>query len=199
MWQRVRSAAADKIAALLNMDTSKSSLRMARDFVEAPETTSAVLSGVDANADGKFNLNEIRNLNTGQELPVSDFIGVVFDEMKLDMLSPALSSQISVGIPAVQGEQQYSIFSFDSLSDLTRQYVGNEEEANQLCELLRAAEEAESRGDIADKVRHLDAYIDRVQRYSWAWLARERSTTLLMLACATGEHIPQIWLLTRRL
>jgi hypothetical protein len=119
--------------------------------------------------------------------------------MKLDMNSPWLNSQIKVEFPVVQDDEEYSIFSFASLSELTRLYVGREEEANQLCELLMAAEEAESRGDDADKVRYLDSYIDRVERYSWAWLARERATTLLMLACATGKHIPQFWILTKKI
>jgi prepilin-type N-terminal cleavage/methylation domain-containing protein len=194
MWRKLRAAAADKIAALVNMD----SLRMVRDFVEAPETTRAVEIAIDTNGDRVVSVQEIRAINTGSELSISDFIGDVIEIMKLDTASPWLSSQIGVGIPAVQDEEGYSIFSFASLIDLTRLYVGREEEANQLCELLGAAEEAESRGDDADKVRHLDSYIDRVERYSWAWLPRERATTLLMLACATGKHIPQHWLLTRR-
>jgi hypothetical protein len=199
MWEELRAAAADKIAALLNMDTSKSSLRMVRDFVEAPETTRAVETAIDTNGDRKVSVQEIRALNTGSELSISDFIGDVIDIMKLDTLSPALSSQISIGIPTVQDEEGGSLFSFGSLSNLTRLYVGRDEESNQLCELLRAAEEAEARGDDADKVRHLNSYIDRVDQYSRAWLPLEKAKTLNTLGCAIGEHIPPLWILTKKI
>ena len=45
---------------------------------------------------------------------------------------------------------------------MTRQYVGKEEEANRLCELLRAAEEAAARGDFAAKAKFLASYIYEV-------------------------------------
>jgi prepilin-type N-terminal cleavage/methylation domain-containing protein/prepilin-type processing-associated H-X9-DG protein len=189
MFKRIRAAGAEKIAELLNQD--KTALLSVRDFVESPETTRAVLRGIDANGDGEFSLDEIRNLNTGSELSLAGFLDFVSDEMKLDMLSPELSRQLSVGLPAVQNEGGYSLFSFDSVCDLTRQYIGKEEDANRLCELLRAAEEAWGRGDIAAKDGFLDSYINEVERYSSAYqLTRRKATTLLMVACATGQHIP---------
>jgi prepilin-type N-terminal cleavage/methylation domain-containing protein len=199
MWKNLRGAAADKIAALLSMDTDKSSLRTVRDFVEAPETIRGVEIAIDKNGDRMASVQEIRALTTGTELSISDFIGDVINIMKLDVLSSAVSSQLKVRLPIDQDEQEFSIFSFASISDLTRLYVGREEEANQLCELLRAAGEAESRGDDGDKISHLNSYIDRVEQYSLSWLPRERATTLLMLACATGRHIPQLWILTKRI
>jgi len=141
-------------------------------------------------SDGMFNLEDLRELNTGSELSLANFLNFVSDEMKLDMLSPELSTQLGVGLPTVQSEPGYSLFSFDSLCKLTMLYVGKEEDANCLCELSRAAGEAEARGDDADKIRFLDSYIDRVQRYSWAYLTRRKATALLMVACATGRHIP---------
>ena len=111
--------------------------------------------------------------------------------MKLDMLSPELERQISVGLPAVHSEPGYSLFSFDSLCNLTRLYVDREVDSNRLCELLRAAEEAEARGDTVAKDGFLDSYVSDVERYSWAYqLTRRRTTTLLMVACATGRRIP---------
>jgi prepilin-type N-terminal cleavage/methylation domain-containing protein/prepilin-type processing-associated H-X9-DG protein len=189
LFKRIRAAGAEKIAELLNQD--KTALLSVRDFVESPDTTRAVLRGIDANGDGKFNLEEIRKLNTGSELSLAGFLDFVSDEMKLDMLSPELNRQLSVGLPAVQNEGGYSLFSFDSACNLTRQYVAREEDANRLCELLRAADEAWRRGDIAAKDGFLDSYIDEVERYSSAYqLTRRKSTTLLMVACATGQHIP---------
>jgi prepilin-type N-terminal cleavage/methylation domain-containing protein len=199
MWRKLRAAAADRIAALLNMDTEKSSLRMVRDFVEAPETVRGVKIAIDTNADGMASVQEILAINTGTELSISGFISDVINIMKLDSLSPALSSQIRIRLSAVPDELEYSIFSFASLSDLTRQYVGKEMEANQLTEMLRAAGDAEARGDDADKVSHLNAYIDRVEQYSGAWLDRNKANTLMTLACATGKHIPQLWILTKRI
>jgi hypothetical protein len=160
VFKRIRAAGAEKIAELLNQD--KTALLSVRDFVESPETTRAVLRGIDANGDGEFNLEEIRKLNTGSELSLAGFLDFVSDEMKLDMLSPELNRQLSVGLPAVQNEGGYSLFSFDSACNLTRQYVAGEEDANRLCELLRAAEEAAARGDFAAKAKFLSSYIYEV-------------------------------------
>jgi prepilin-type N-terminal cleavage/methylation domain-containing protein/prepilin-type processing-associated H-X9-DG protein len=195
MWKRIRAGAAEKIGELLSMDMS--ALPLARDYVWDPGTLTEVWQRGDADGSGRMTLDEIRNFNTGSELSLSGFIDFVWGEMKLDMLSPALRNQISVGLSDVQTEQGYSLFSFDSLSDLTRLYVGNAEEANHLCELLRSAKEAEARGDNAAMTGFIDAYVDRVERYSRAYLTRSRTTTLLMLACATGRHIPQYWILTK--
>ena len=78
------------------------------------------------------------------------------------MLCSELKRRFSFGLPAVQEEQGNSLFSFDSLCDLTRQYVGKEEDANRLCGLLRAAEEAAARGDFAAKAKFLATYIYEV-------------------------------------
>jgi len=189
MFKRIRAAGADKIAELLNQD--KTALLSVRDFVESPVTTIAALRGIDTDGNGECSLEEIRKLNTGSELSLADFLNFVSDEMKLDMLSPELSRQLSVGLPAVQSETGYSPFSFDSACDLTRLYVAREEDANRLCELLRAAEEAAARGDNAAKDGFLDSYVDEVERYSQSYqLTRRKTTTLLMIACATGWRIP---------
>jgi hypothetical protein len=82
--------------------------------------------------------------------------------LKLDMLSPQPKRQRSVGLPAVQNEPGNSLFTFDALRNLTRQYIGKEEEANRLCGLLRAAEEAAARGDFAAKAKFLASYIYEV-------------------------------------
>jgi hypothetical protein len=82
--------------------------------------------------------------------------------LKLDMLSPEPKRKRSVGLPAVQNEPGNSLFTFDSLRNLTRQYVGKEAEANRLCGLLRAAEEAAARGDFAAKAKFLASYIYEV-------------------------------------
>jgi prepilin-type N-terminal cleavage/methylation domain-containing protein len=187
MFNRIRAAGADKIAELLNLN--KAALLSVRDFVESPATTTAALRAIDTDGNGEFNLEEIRKLNTGSELSVSDFLNFVSDEMKLDMLSPELSRQLSVGPHAVQSEPGDSLFSFDSACDLTRQYVAREEDANRLCELLRAAEEAEARGDNAAKVVYLDNYVDVFERGIYQ-LTRRKTTTLIMVACATGRYIP---------
>jgi prepilin-type N-terminal cleavage/methylation domain-containing protein/prepilin-type processing-associated H-X9-DG protein len=189
MFDRIRAAGAEKIAELLNQD--KTALLSVRDFVESPVTTNAVLRGIDTDANEKFNLSEIRNLNRGSELSLAGFLDFVSDEMKLDMLSPELDRQISVGLSAVQSEPGYSLFSFDSLCNLTRLYVDREVDSNRLCDLLRAAEEAETRGDTTAKDGFLDSYVADVERYSWAYLlTRRRTTTLLMVACATGRRLP---------
>jgi hypothetical protein len=78
------------------------------------------------------------------------------------MLSPEPKRQRSVGLPAVQNEPENSLFTFDSLRNLTKQYVGKKEDANRLCGLLRAAEEAAARSDFAAKAKFLASYIYEV-------------------------------------
>ena len=78
---------------------------------------------------------------------------------KLHSLSSKLKRRFSVGLPAVQNEPGYSLCTFDSLRKMTRQYVGKVEDANRLCELLRAAEAAAARGDFAAKAKFLSSYI----------------------------------------
>jgi len=82
--------------------------------------------------------------------------------LKLDMFSPEPKRQRGVGLPAVQSESENPLFTFDSLRNLTRQYVGKEEDANRLCGLLRAAEEAAARGEFAAKAKFLATYIYEV-------------------------------------
>ena len=82
--------------------------------------------------------------------------------IKLDVHGPALKRQLSLEIPAVQDEPGNSLFTFDCLRKLTRQYVGKQEDANRLWELLRAAEAAAARGDFEAKARFLSSYIDEV-------------------------------------
>jgi hypothetical protein len=81
---------------------------------------------------------------------------------KLDVLSPEPKRQLSVGLSAVQNEPGNSLFTFDCIRNLTRQYVGKKEDANRLCDLLRAAEEAAARGDFAAKAKFLASYIYEV-------------------------------------
>ena len=84
------------------------------------------------------------------------------NKFKLDMFNSELKRRLSVGVRAVQNEPGNSLFTFDSLRNLTRQYVGKEEDADRLCELLGAAEEAAARGDFAAKAKFLSSYIDEV-------------------------------------
>jgi prepilin-type N-terminal cleavage/methylation domain-containing protein len=187
LLRRIRAKGAEKIAELLKLD--ESALLKAPGFVGAPETTRAVLSGIDANVDGKLSLEEILNPNTGSELSLDDFKSALSDEMKLGALSPKLRGEISVGLPAVQRGSGKAPFSFDYLCDLTRLYVGKEEDANRLCELLRSAEAAAARGDSAAKAGFLDSYITEVSALTQQSLTRKKASALLMLACATGQHI----------
>ncbi len=187
MWEGIRVGAAEKIGELLGLD--KSALLRVRDFVASPDTTRTVLTGLDTNRDGQFNLDEISSINTGSELSIDDFLSLVRDEMKLDLLSPELKGQISVGLPAVQAEKGYSLLSFDSLCELTRLYISSEEEADRLCESLKAAGEAEKRGDLAARTDFVEAYVDRLRLYSYGYLTRRGASALLMLSCATGKHI----------
>jgi hypothetical protein len=82
--------------------------------------------------------------------------------LKLDRLSSELKRRFSMDLPAVRNEPVNSLYTFDGLRNMTRQYVGKAEDANRLCEMLRAAEEAAARGDFAAKAKFLSSYIYEV-------------------------------------
>jgi hypothetical protein len=84
------------------------------------------------------------------------------DIENLERLSPELKRQIILGLTTAQNESGDSLFTFDRLRALTREYVCKAEDADRLCELLRAAEDAAARGDFAAKARLLNSYIDEV-------------------------------------
>jgi hypothetical protein len=85
-----------------------------------------------------------------------------YNIFKLNILSQEPKRRLSIWLPGVQNEPGDSLFTFDSLRNLTRQYVGKGEDANRLCGLLRAAEEAAARGDFAAKAKFLASYIYEV-------------------------------------
>jgi hypothetical protein len=93
--------------------------------------------------------------------------------LELEMPSPELKRRLSFGVPAVQNEPGNSLFSFDCLRNLTRQYVAREDDANRLCELLKSAEEAAERGDFAAKGKFLSSYIDEYPRRLISWTCQE--------------------------
>lgn len=180
MFDRIRRGAAERIFELLDMD--KSALAEVREFVASPETQASVLDRLDANDDVMINLHEIRNLDTGSEISLTDFLDLVSEEMKLDMLSPELSRQLGVEISALRGNAADQLFSFDGLCGLTRLYLSAEGVANRLCASLRAAKAAAERGDAEAKARFLRAYINEVEAQAHRTLTRRRATTLITLA-----------------
>lgn len=177
MFDRIRARGAEKMVELINLD--RSALLRVREFVGAPETTRAVLNGIDANGDGSLTIAEIRNLNTGSELSIADFMDFVSDEMKLDTLSPEAQN----GVPTESLSFNYQkIPSFDGLRDLTRLYVGKEEDANRLCELLSQAEAAAARGDLRAKAGFIGSYTDQVSAQTRLALTGKSAMTLITLA-----------------
>jgi hypothetical protein len=104
------------------------------------------------------------------------------DAMNLDMLGSTLKRQFSVDPHAVQNEPGNSLFDFDCFRNLTRQYVGKEDDANRLCELLKAAEDSESRGDFAARSRFLSSYIEEVSSQPRQPLSRGSMMVLITLA-----------------
>src|SRR5262245_59162205 len=184
MLNRISEEGVAQITKLFNQNMD--ALLSARYFVESPKTTREVFIKVDGNGDGATSFDEIR----AAEPSLSGFLDFVSAEMELHMTSPEVSRILRAGVPAVQYEPGYSPFAYGSLRNLTMQYVGNEEDANYLSGLLRSAEEAEARGDSVARAGFFDSYIDRVQKYNWAYLSRRRASALLMVACATGQRIP---------
>jgi prepilin-type N-terminal cleavage/methylation domain-containing protein len=182
MWKGVRAAGAEMIVELFSRDESRSSLTQARAFVDAPGTFDAVFSRLDGNRDQRVSLDEIINLDTGTELPVNKFTDRLKEEMKLGALSPELIIGCSVGKHGLQDDPENSIFTFDGLSTLTRQYFDNDEGADRFCELLVAAKEAAARGDHTTKTTLLSSYIVELSAQTHLSLTRTEVTTLTTIA-----------------
>jgi hypothetical protein len=108
--------------------------------------------------------------------------------LKLDLFNPEFSRLSSDGLWEVQHEPENSLFTFDGLRDLTRQYVGKEEDANRLCKLLRAAEDAAARGDFVAKTRLLDSFIDEVSAQA---LQLDLSRRMIFKATRTLMRYPR--------
>jgi hypothetical protein len=104
--------------------------------------------------------------------------------LKLDLFNPEFSRLSSDGLLEVQNEPENSLFTFDGLRDLTRK----EEDANRLCKLLRAAEDAAARGDFVAKTRLLDSFIDEVSAQA---LQLDLSRRMIFKATRTLMRYPR--------
>jgi prepilin-type N-terminal cleavage/methylation domain-containing protein len=180
MFDRIRARGFEKMAELINLD--RSAVLSVREFLGRPDTTVAVLNGIDANRDGSLSIAEIRNINTGSELSIADFMDFVKDEMKLDMISPETTSDSSLPTESLSLNYQKIRFDYKSLCDLTRLYVSSVEDANRLCELLSQAEMAEARRDPAARAGFIESYIDQVSAQNHLSLTSKSATTLITLA-----------------
>ncbi len=180
MFDRIRARGLEKIAELINLD--KSALPWIQSVVKSPEVTTAAINKLDANADGSVGLDEILKLDTGPELPLADFLDFLSAEMKVEtMSSPVLMLSCATGkhIDVAPGN---SIFTLEGLRSLTKQYLGEEADAIQLSELLKAAEDAAARGDLQSRAGFLLSYIDEVSKRTHKSLTRRQTTTLVSLA-----------------
>jgi hypothetical protein len=102
--------------------------------------------------------------------------------MKLDALSLELNKQSGVEALSVRNGPGNSLFDYDCFRTLTRQYVGMEDDANRLCELLSEAEEAADLGDFAAKSRFLSSYSDEVSARPRQFVTCKGMMVLIMLA-----------------
>jgi prepilin-type N-terminal cleavage/methylation domain-containing protein len=180
MFDRIRARGYEKMAELINLD--RSAVLSVRDFLGRPDTTRAVINGIDTNRDGSLSIAEIRNIDTGSELSIADFMDFVKDEMKLDMISPETAGGSSLPTESLSLNYQKIRFDYKSLRDLTTLYVSNVEDANRLCELLSQAETAEARRDPAAKAGFIESYISQVSAQNRLSLTGKSATTLITLA-----------------
>jgi len=180
MFQRIRRGAAEKTSELLALD--KSSLAHVREYVASPEIQASILDRFDANDDGMVGLGEIRNLNTGTEISVAEFLDMVNHEMRLDTISPEVSRQLGVRITALQANSAEEFFSFNELCSLTREFVGNEEIAKKMCDQLMEAKAAAVQGEIEARANYLNQYIKLAEEQVHKTITRSRAATLINLA-----------------
>jgi prepilin-type N-terminal cleavage/methylation domain-containing protein len=183
MFDRIRAAGAEKIAELLNMDSS--SLSSVRDFVRSPENTNSsfdildrsLSDGRSSSGNGLVSIDEILNFRAGTDIPLDDFLNSVNREMRFDLLSPEEQRAIGVSLSGLQGNAG-ELFGFDGLCSLTQLYVSEPGVANHLCASLMAAKNAAAHGQTENAVRFLGAYINDVEAQIHRTLTRRKGKTL---------------------
>ncbi len=182
MFDRLRDRCGTAIANLLNMN--QEAPLQARSYVGSPDRPAEVFGAFDSNHDGTVSLAEIENFQS----PVSDLdpfaylIPYVSDEMKLDLISQDLKTETGARLSDLEGEATAQYFSYDGLCALTQSYVTSAGIANGMCAKLRAAANAEARGNHEAKLGALNAYINLVNAQSGRALTIRRATTLTTFA-----------------
>ena len=187
MFDRIRSAGAEKIAELLNMDGS--SLSSVRDFVGSPENTNSafdildrsVSGGRSSSGNGLVSIDEILNFRAGTDIPLDDFLNCVNREMRFDLLSPEEQRAIGVSLSGLQGNAG-ELFGFDGLCSLTQLYVSERGAANHLCANLVTAKNAAEQGQTENAVRFLTAYANDVEAQIHRTLTRRKGKTLTVFS-----------------
>ncbi len=209
MFDRIRDRGAATISNLLSMDSGAPPL--ARDYVRSSGTPGAVFNMFDGNGDGTVGLNEIQGFQTADDpragSPVAELVAIVSEEMKLNLLSPEVKSAIRVQMGDLQGDAASQFFSWESLCNLSREYVGeaspascsrrndhdvdddddddddgNRGAANAMCRKLRKAQRAAAQGNLEAKRRWLREYVNLVEGQIGRTLTRRRATTLISLS-----------------
>ena len=176
---RVRAKGAEMIAALLRLN--RDAPPRARDFVRSPDTQNLVLNTIDANHDRRVSVDEFRNVNSGSELPLSELLDFVSEELKSDTLSLETRRAIGADLSELEGDPAQA-FTYDGLCNLTWWYVTDQSIADSLCAKLRAAEAAEARGDNRTKANLIRAYSLQVAALTCTTLTIKQASTLTTLA-----------------
>jgi prepilin-type N-terminal cleavage/methylation domain-containing protein len=176
---RIRAKGAEMIAALLRLN--RDAPPRARDFVRSPDTQNLVFNTIDANHDRRVSVDEFRNVNTGSELPLSDLLDFVNEELKFDTLSVETRRAIGADLSQLEGDPAQA-FTYDGLCNLTWWYITDQGIADSLCAKLRAAEAAEARGDNRTKANLIRAYSLQVAALTCTTLTIKQATTLTTLA-----------------
>ena len=108
MLNNIRDAGAQKIAELLEMDSS--SLGSVRDFLRSAENTHLAFDRLDrgdenrsGNGNGLVSVDEILNFHAGPEIPLDSFLGAVSREMRLELLSSEERMALDVSLSGLQG------------------------------------------------------------------------------------------------
>ena len=202
MFDRIRALGAEKIAELLNMDSS--SLPYVRDFVGSPENTRVAFGMLDrsvspdtedsrsSSGNGVVSIDEILTVRAGTDIPLDEILTSVSREMRLDSLNPEEKRAIGISLSELQGNPG-EVFSFDGLCRLTQLYVGEQGVANQLCAKLRAAKNAAEQGQAESKARFLEDYINDVTTQIHKRVTRRKGLTLITIVKTQGTSSPGIF------
>jgi prepilin-type N-terminal cleavage/methylation domain-containing protein len=197
MLNNIRDAGAEKIAELLDMDSS--SLGSVRDFVRSPENTHLAFDRIDrgdenrsGNGNGLVSVDEILNFRVGPEIPLDSFLDAVSREMRLELLSSEERMAIGVSLSGLQGNPG-EILDFNGLCSLTQLYVSEQGTANQLCAKLIAARNAAEHGNPEVRDRFLTDYINDVEAQIHRTVTKRKGITLITITKTLSVSSPAIF------
>ena len=185
MFARLIDRGAKTISELIRSDPDASEKVV--EYLREPDNVRQVLDMFDSQADGSVTIAEIHGFQlspSGNPEPLASFFNFVTDEMKLEMINPALRSQIGIPVTGPLGSPTGLYFNYSGLCSLTQMYAMKPGVANGMCHQLSAASAAHDRGNLKARNNAMRAFMSLAAAQSGKGLSAEGAETLRALAKA---------------